>query len=177
MALTFTWTIELGVSADKDKVDGAILQVSPLFSVDRLDFRLVAAASKRSSVGLYLEHFPQPSSRSPAAVPSVRCRLQWSQAASGNGGEMTFDHTFDDPLSSSMLAGKADLIPMFSSNSASCGRADGGDVHVKATVTVFGVHFPGATERAAVESAAWERLVWQLDQTWASDPNNKDEQH
>lgn len=180
--LTLTWTIELGVLADVDDNDttdgdGAIIQVSPLFNLGGFDFRMVAAASKRplSALGLYLEHFPQSSSGpSPPAVPSIKCRMNWSHAPSENGGEIMFDHAFDDPLSSSMLAGKADLIPLPTSTRTSRGGlADKGNLHVTATVTLLSVHFPSARERAKVESAAWERLV---DHVLAGDDPGKDEQ-
>jgi hypothetical protein len=157
---TTTWTIELGHtdSAIDDHESGAI-HVSPLFSVGRFDFRLVAAAcvGPDPSLGLYLEHFP---SFTLAAVPSVACRFRWSQVSKG---EMAFDHTFKDPLASSMLAGKANLIPLPSHSHRSSEPCDSAAVVcVEATVSLLGVHFPGPTERGALEAAAWERLLHQV---------------
>lgn len=181
---TLTWTIELDADVaggdNNDGNGGAMIQVSPLFGVDRFDFRLVAAASTQGpdppALGLYLEHFPPSSSPAAAAVPSVQCRLRWSRASSsstayGENTMMPFDHTFDDPLSSSMLAGKAGLIPL----SGGVGGGDDDAVRVEATVTLLGVHFPSPTERAAMESAAWDELVRQMEEMGENDDDGEEE--
>lgn len=140
---TVTWTIEVGVDGE-----GGAIYVSPIFSVGRFDFRLVAAAAKESDLSLYLEHFP---SSSLAAMPSIKCRLRWSQVSEG---EMVFEHAFDDPLASSMLVGKAGLIPLAGVDA---------DVRVEATVTLDGVHFPSRTEQAELEAAAWEQMLREME--------------
>lgn len=156
-ASSITWTIDLVPDAKIEGEGGFGIHVSPLFSVGSFDFRLVAAASSRDDeqqqqprLSLYLEHFP--SSSASAAVPSVKCRLRWSHVP--EEGQVEFEHTFDDPLASSMLTGKANLIPL---------PPAGAEVRVEATVALCGVHFPSPKERADMEAVAWERLLREIE--------------
>ncbi len=170
VASSITWTIELASDIEIDQEAGAIY-MSPLFGVGREDFRLVAAAchGPDPSLGLYLEHFP---STSTATVPSVECRFRWSTVS--GGGEMSFSHTFENPLMSSSLVGKANLIPLAKSSSITTNGNSGNndafeqpfDLSVDATVTLQGVHCPGPTEREALEATAWGKLLQQVEKEW-----------
>lgn len=114
---------------------------------------MAATASSKDDeqplLSLYLEHFP---SSELAAMVSVQCRLRWSGIP--EEGEMDFGHTFDNPLASSMLAGKADLISL---------PPTGAEVRLEGKVALCGVHFPSRQERAEMEAVAWERLLRVID--------------